>query len=481
MSEIWIPCDCGDPDCPGYRLDDLGRHPFFVPFDRSKYEDEGHQPAPDKGERIPFGVLATDSWNFDGERTDLNDLFAVLWGAYLRCAGIASVSFLSERGFIESEVSSRMVIPWDWGQHYENWDVEQQKLLLAKTSVHMHHFVRDAFYVGSLDGVLQARDEFEPPPWLAKIAQIFSLGEKDTYELQMRQKPQWTCLTNIETGLTVAEISYQSAETLKTLLGAKQLEIHLSDRAMALKDNQLRNAVDLNIVEQLHTALSVLDGKDSSDAMIIPMASHVLGIGYRSLVSIATECGQSAFNKELQRVAENSKREDAFFMTNVECVWADEVPDDRFEAMIGELVKAERGVLRARQIGSTREADDGRDFIAEWVKPHVSGVLDPQIEITEATLSQVVDVLVQVKIRTKGVGRGDITGIRDTIEHHDCEGMLFVAFPNVTTTLNDHLNKLRKQNRWWIDWWNKADIEDRLRRNTSIAERYPDIVQLSDV
>jgi hypothetical protein len=287
-------------------------------------------------------------------------------------------------------------------------------------------------------------------------------------------------LTAIEIGLTVAEISDQSAATLKTLLGGKQPEIHLSDHATAMKDDQLKNAVDREVVGQLISALSVLDNKDSRDAMIIPMASHVLGIGHRSLVSIATECGRSAFNKELQRVSENRKREDAFFMTNVEYEWAEKVPDDRFEAMIGELVKAERGVLRARQIGSTREADDGRDFIAEWVAPHISGVLDSKIEITEATMSQVVDVLVQVKIRTKGVGRSDITGIRDTIEHHDCEGMLFVAFPNVTTTLNDHLSKLRKQNRWWIDWWNKADIEDRLRRNTSIAERYPDIVQLRD-
>lgn len=481
MAENRIPCDCGDPKCPGYRVEDLGRHPFFVPFDRTRFYEECSSNKKSPSKHLPHGVLKTSSWEFDGERTDLNDFLAVLWGVYLRCSGIANVSFLSERGFaLPSEVGSRAVIPVDWGIGYDTWEDEEQKLLLAKTSVHMQSFIHEIFYKVSPSHALQKREPFDAPHWLPEIDTIFSLGDRDAFELQTRQIPQWTCLTAIETGLTIAEISQESAAVLKSLLGQQNRDLHLSEYAMAIKDDHLRNAIDRETVGKLMAALSVIDQKDSRDAIIVPMASHVVGIGKQSVVSIASECGMSAFNKEIQRISESRRREDTFFMTSVECVWADNIPDERFEAMIGELVKAERGVVRARQVGSTREADDGRDFIAEWVAPHASSLLDIDIEITEAMLSQVVDVLVQVKIRSKGVGRGDISGIRDTIEHHECSGMLFVAFPNVTTTLNDHLSKLRKQGRWWIDWWNKADIEDRLRRNSSIASRFPDIVQLVD-
>ena len=479
MSDIWISCGCGDPECLGYRLDDLGRHPFFVPFDRHKFDGTVVEAEQEKKASLPFGIMATSSWEFDGERTDLNDLIAALWGAYLRSAGIANVALLSERGFaIASEVSSRAVIPVDWGSEYINWADEEQKLLLAKTSIHMQRFMHEAFYAVASGERLKKRDTFDEPPWLSRIQEIFGIGERSSYELQTRQTPQWTCLTVIDKGLTVAEISSQSADRLRSLLGQNQLEIHLSGHAMAIKDARLTNAVERETVHQLLEALSILDEREAQDALILPMASHVLGIGRRSVVSIAAECGRSAFNKELQRSSERRKTENAFFLTNVKCIWADEIHDRRFEEMIGELLKLERGVTRVRQVGSTREADDGRDFIAEWISPQASSTLDTKIEISEAMLSEIVDVIVQVKVRSKGVGRSDLSGIRDTIEHHECGGMLFVAFPNVTTTLNDHLHKLRKQKKWWIDWWNKADIEDRLRRNATVADRYPDLVRL---
>ena len=434
LSEIWIPCDCEDPTCPGYRLDDLGCHPFFVPFDRSKFDSDAPKRGKASANSIPFGVLATSSWNFEGERTDLNDLLASLWGAYLRSSGIANVSMLSVRGYsISSEVSSRAVIPIDWGNHFSNWPDEDLKLLLAKTSIHMWKFIHTCFHEVKSDTVLQKREKFSAPPWLLKIRQIFCLDDSENFELQTRQQPQWTCLTEADQGLTVAEISTQSAAILKSHLGQGQREEYWSDHSMAVKDEQLSNAVNIGVVRKLTATLSVLDENRTQNALIVPMASHVLGIGQRSIVSIAAECGRSAFNKELQRVTESRKYEDAFFMSNVRCTWAESIPDDRFEDMIGELLNAEKGVIRVRQIGSTREADDGRDFIAEWVAPHFSSILDTASEFTESMLDQVVDILVQVKIRSKGVGRSDISGIRDTIEHHECGGMLFVAFPNVTT------------------------------------------------
>lgn len=479
MADVWISCECGDPDCPGYRLDDLGMHPFFVPFDKSRFRKEVEAKRKPSHTSVPFGVASTSSWNFDGERTDLNDLFAVLWGLYLRCAGIANVAFLSERGFaLETEISSRAVIPVDWGRSYDTWDAEAQKLLLAKTSVHMHRFIHNLFYEMSECAELAQREPFVAPPWLTSVRELFLLGNRDTFELQTRQVPQWTCLTVIDQGLTIAELSETSTAQLKSLLGGKTMRTFESEQRLSLQDDQLSNSVDLSVVRKVRDVLRCVDQEKTETPFLVPMASHLVGIGRRSLVSIAAECGRAVFNDEQMKVIERRRREAEFFMSDVRCIWNDDLPDERFEELIGELLKAERGVVRVRQVGSTREADDGRDYIAEWIAPHVSSLLDTDIKISEDMLSKTVDVVIQVKIRGKGVSRSDAPGLRDTIEHHDCSGMLFVAFPNVTTTLNDHLKKLRAQGKWWIDWWNKADIEDRLRRNTDIAKRYEDLVML---
>lgn len=479
MVEVRISCECGDPDCPGYLLSDLGAHPFFVPFDKSRFREKTKPEQRTSLSPVPFGIASTSSWEFDGERTDLNDLFAVFWGLYLRCAGISNVALLSERGFaLETEIGSRAVIPVDWGRAYETWDAEEQKLLLAKTSVHMHKFIHSLFYEVTNNTKLTQRKPFETPPWLSSVKALFSLGSCDTFELQTRQLPQWTCLTAIDQGLTVAELSEASSVQLKSLLRGNLMRTFESDHRLSFQDDQLSNSVDLSVVKKVRDALRCVDQAETKTLLLVPMASHLVGVGRRSLVSIAAECGRATFNDERMMVVERRRREAEFFMNDVQCIWNEDLSDQRFEELIGELLKAERGVVRVRQIGNTREADDGRDYIAEWIAPHVSSLLDTKIEISEEMLSESVDVVIQVKIRRRGVSRSDAPGLRDTIEHHNCSGMLFVAFPNVTTTLNDHLQKLRRQGDWWIDWWNKADIEDRLRRNTDIAKRYEDLVVL---
>jgi len=44
---------------------------------------------------------------------------------------------------------------------------------------------------------------------------------------------------------------------------------------------------------------------------------------------------------------------------------------DRALMGIGDLLLAERGVQRVRQVGGTRDRDDGRDFMLEWVLPPI--------------------------------------------------------------------------------------------------------------
>ena len=479
LDDVYLPCDCGDPNCRGYRLSDLGIHPFAVPFRRNRFV-AGDDATLDQETSPAYAFVKTDSWQFDGERTDLNDLFAVLWGVYLRAAGIANIALLSERGFAsQTEVSSRALFPVDWGQPYASWDAGEQKLLLAKTSIHVRNFIWTIFDKKTKDDMLSERGTFDEPPWLGSVAILLELGGRPTFELQTRQEPQWSCLTEIEKGLTVAEISPNAADILKALVSFVPEETLLTDNFVLLRHNGLANAIDCEDLAKLLSVIEEIDGEVSTPT-IVPLHSHLVGVGKRSIVSIYTDCGRSTFNAERQRRIEKQRQEAAFFSSEIVFNWRKPVLDDRFESLVRELVSVEVGVVRVRTVGSAREPDDGRDLIAEWVAPHLSSMINTTIKLSEEALDQKIDVIVQAKIRTRGVGRGDVTGLRDTIEHHDCDGYLLVAFPNVTTTLHDHLLKLRRQGRFWVDWWNQSDIEDRLRLHPDIQVRYSDVVEIAN-
>jgi hypothetical protein len=74
-SEQTLLCDCGDPDCPG-RVP--VRHPFAIGIDMI---------SDNTSDAELYLTVRTTSWEFNGERTDLHDLFSLLWAAALRARG----------------------------------------------------------------------------------------------------------------------------------------------------------------------------------------------------------------------------------------------------------------------------------------------------------------------------------------------------------------------------------------------------------
>lgn len=46
-----------------------------------------------------WGVVKTSSWHYEGDRTDLHDVWSLCWAAFLRAAGIASPWLIDEDGW----------------------------------------------------------------------------------------------------------------------------------------------------------------------------------------------------------------------------------------------------------------------------------------------------------------------------------------------------------------------------------------------
>jgi hypothetical protein len=84
---------------------------------------------------------------------------------------------------------------------------------------------------------------------------------------------------------------------------------------------------------------------------------------------------------------------------------------------------------------------------------------------------------VQIKTRNKTVGKSDVRDVRDTLERHDANGFFLLVYPRLSNDLINYLETLRRQG-YWVDWWGRPQIEDRLRRRPHIATRFSDLVRL---
>jgi hypothetical protein len=76
--ELSRSCDCGAPGCPG---EVLVTCPFGIALDEVSGTLNDSEVHSDVQLHL---TVRTSSWDYSGERTDLHDLFSLLWAAALR-------------------------------------------------------------------------------------------------------------------------------------------------------------------------------------------------------------------------------------------------------------------------------------------------------------------------------------------------------------------------------------------------------------
>ena len=104
-----------------------------------------------------------------------------------------------------------------------------------------------------------------------------------------------------------------------------------------------------------------------------------------------------------------------------------------------ELLKQEKGVQWIRRASVSKERDGGKDLIAEWATPPLTG----QVIKEGNNPFTVRRVIVQCKASKRSVGKSQVQDIRDTIEHHNAQGYFLVVSSQVATSLTDHLLALK--------------------------------------
>ncbi len=431
-----------------------------------------------------FGYVRTSSYQLDGcgGRTDVHDLLSLFWACVLRANGAASTSLFDEDGFfpIPGEIYARWLIFDQLGDFGDSSGVKER--ILAHSAYAYH----------ALDDVVAWRDiRYPQAKWTngadELVDALHSAGRfKDFWEMAgLRQSPDWYYAKTQKGRITVAVLPPLSAVAFRAALAAYDPITVCGRSKVSIVASGLKNAVSHKTISIGLRYLKAVEpdspltwkgpGVNPLDKSIalIPLESHCVFIGLRTIVSVESDCGIRSYEAERTRFLERRAAENAVFSADFTFEWTEKFDGGRLEDLVYALLEREKGVVWVRQAGPTRERDGGRDFLANWLIPSGQGLIRAEDDVHEPATQK--NIVVQVKAHHPSVGKAKVTDIRDTIELHEAEGFFLVAFPQPTNSLLGHLVALNRRG-VWTNWWDRAQIESRLRFNLDLLARFSDIV-----
>lgn len=422
-----------------------------------------------------YFAFRTLSGDFVGERSDIHDLITIGISAGARGEGICCEMVDVANPAIPElgEIYGRFLVPAQpLGPLYSTSDQGQLESMLlaiwrAETSVW------EAIGWPGPEGS-QAFDGFGSSDWIERVrAAVRQTGDALTYD---RRSPTWNYFHSPRTGLTIARsrslarLVRRAASSLDDAARLPHLE------GLFVREGLLRNFAPQSKVERAQRILRQAEAQlqlQHLEPAILALEDRVLAANETHLVSIPAECGRDSFVRARSRLLERHREEVQILYGPQSFSWADQVPAERFKGLIRELLAASGKVARVRSAGPTRDRDRGRDLLADWLVTEASRSV-PKGRAPAKTIRTVV----QCKVRSRTVGKSDVRDVRDTLERHNADGFFVAVSSELSGDLVIYLDDLQERTSTMVDWWTRAEIEDELRRNVEIAERYRDVVSV---
>jgi len=461
------------------------------------------------GNVFVYFLVRTTSWDLPGERTDANELISVLLAIFLRIELKISCSLIDIPNpavdVPETEIYARYLVPEqpqnatyllsDEGiEHLKNilafglyfklilpqffdWSLQEKDGEII--ALPGYDWVKASKWAGCVAEAigepwiqLDWPDTFEDLLELEEHEQI-ELGGNDKIQFAFRTNPDWKHYRSIHTGITVCE----APTAASVLVGRIQNELPWDciegiDAKLLLSENT-RNTIayeDCKVAIKILTTLSLED--DEPEIVCIPLEHDFVAVSTQHLVFMRRESGRKQFENEREKIRKRHEKESKLLFPLINFHWNKQINDAEFESLILDLLKREPGVQRARLISVANERDGGKDILCEWfTAPTMTDEISENIP--PAVLRRVV---VQCKAYSKAVGKSDVRDIRDTVEHHEATGYFLAVSSQITTTLTDHLDFLRRRGKIWVDWWTRSELEEKLSIHQDIACKYPNML-----
>jgi Restriction endonuclease len=429
--------------------------------------------SPEEG-FLHFGYRTT-SWEFAGERTDLHDVAPVVLAAILSGVGETSFGFLDEGGFAgPGEIYTRLLLPQQPGPVV---DLRQTELLAKRLAA---VFFAESLILKALHDPVdcnceEGRDESPTPAepnWVSAACGALGLQESPELFLSRRSWPEWQYLHSPRRALTLVEC-VRLANLLGGIDARQQRTSERVEEGLLVRSGALDHVIPTKTIKRATRTLRKLDDlPEGEEPHLFPLEDRVVASGFRHVLVLPADSGQAAFQTTRVRCEARARRQLDFLGGPSHFEWVESIAPERFEDLIRDLLRTAGLVQRVRQVGAANDRDRGRDLIADWVLP-VPAKYGP-----EEPAYRVVPVIAQAKARSAAVGKSDVPDIVDTLEEHDACGYFLAVSGRLTAPLVDRLEALRRKGRFEvIEWWERPQIEDQLRRAPDVLARYPDLVR----
>jgi hypothetical protein len=428
---------------------------------------------------LPHIYVRTTSWNWPGERSDLNDIFSTCFAVTMRQASGISCRFMevpNEFSGIRSELYARYLIPEQPFLTGYPFDAALESIKPFFASAFWAEASTNLLFqaCGASDetqGSYTASDE-ALTSWAGCVKSVLgSTNSEATYN--SRIKPSWWYY-RASSGTAI--VRSQDLAMGLAFLGRPRDDQFThqmrTDYGVLSRDRDVRNYMPNAARARIRRILTALEGSSDIKPAVAMLENQTIAAAGSHCIFLQTNTGRREYHRRIKEVRRRNAAEAEYIFSEEPLEWVDYIPGDRFQSLVADLLDREPGVSRVRPVGGVNEADGGRDYLIEWTTPLLAGE-NPEENVPPSKSRR---VAVQVKSNHAPVGRADVTGVYDTMKHYRVEGYLLVVRSRLTVPLVDLLDGIRAADGLFADWWEGSDVEERLRKYPDLLQRYRDIV-----
>jgi hypothetical protein len=426
----------------------------------------------DEGKGYLYLSARTSSWEFDGDRTDLHDIFSTILSLYLRIHHESKYSCSLWNvenpilGELPGEIYGRKIsVEQPFGKSIDLNDLESILNFINRFKE------ASIFLVKATSYACRNKNSFLYEKELNRHEIVFKdlskkLGEEAG--IIKRINPPITYLRTLERDLSLI-YSPTVASEVKSLFDQSLFSEITGERGDLFLSENIRNLVNTEERKQIKDVFRLLG--EFKNIAFIPLENYLVGVCDNYLVTIASDSGKWGAESEIERIRERRLKEDELLFGLPSIQWSSSIDDNEFETLTLDLIERENDVFWVRKVGATRDRDRGKDLVSEWLTQPLPGeeIPEDQLPIRKST------VLIQCKSSSQPINKSKVNDIRDTVEDHDADGYMLVTNSYLTSALTDHLLNMRKKNKIWTDWWTKAELEKRILKNPDIHGKYPSV------
>lgn len=414
---------------------------------------------------------------YHGDRTDAHVVLSLMFASFLRLfdKGISSSLFDIPHPIVPDEIWGRYIMPVQtpilFGINSKEGLTEVITKIIVMISIwsqilwsHLECPCENCLKKINVDNI---RD-YDIPDWVKTT--IEPLYSSDHINFGGRIVPNWECYYDMENEVTVIRSSGLS-NYLRLLFQLKTQSTTIIDgiNGKLLLDGDVHNFIDKKTIEEFNNLINSLLNNNKIYYNIIPLENMVVTVVQDYIIALGRLTGKYEFKQEKELVRKRHNIESQFLFPISEFEWLNPICPDQFEGLIKALLEREPDVIAVRKPAPINQGDKGRDLLIEW------NVIDSTIISKKVAPTSLIKFVGQCKTGNKTIGKNKVQDIRDTLDTHSSRGYFLAVNTQISAALTEKLEELKGKG-FFVEWWNKEDIESRLSNNPDLIPLFPKVI-----